>query len=209
VFPFGLSGDSQLWQANAGIPFNLAEGYLSPVVFGAQPLESFDNDPVAFVLNFRTYEALPTMTSLLAFAAVHGVDRVVSVVSDSYPSKHQLETFGPVQEIGGVYVSPACDHAPISPSVLTSAVQHVRNMELSGVEIAYCHAGNGGYYYPLPTGVYPANLLQGAVHANFVEGYGLECRPPRGYVRQGLAPQRFGVPGSTYPYLVPGPNAAK
>jgi hypothetical protein len=203
VFPFGISGNSQLWQAEAGIPFQLAEGYLSPVVFGARPLESFDADPVVFVLDFRGYEARPTMSSLLAFAAVHHVDRVVSVVGDGYPSEHQLERFGSVQEIGGVYVAPACDRAPISQAVYTPAIAHVRHMEVAGVSIAYCHAGNGGNYYLLPSGVYPTGLLQGAFHADFVAGHGLECRPPKSFVRDGLAPQRFGIPGGTYPYLVP------
>ena len=46
------------------------------------------------------------MQRLLEFAAVQGVDRVVSV--DGYPSRAQLRAFGATERVGGVVVAPAC-----------------------------------------------------------------------------------------------------
>ena len=102
VFPFGVAGDSMLWQAEAGIRFRLAEGYLWPLVFGAKPPSTFDADPTVYALDFIAYESLPTMDALLAFAATHDVARFVSVVGSGYPSARQLKAFGSVEQIGGV-----------------------------------------------------------------------------------------------------------
>ena len=200
VFPFGLGGDSMLWQVEAGFRFRLAEGYLSPVVFGARPLIAFDADPLVHTLDFLGYEARPTMTALLGFALTHGVGRIVSVVGDGYPSGQQMRRFGPVERIGGTYVSPACGQPPLTTRALTPAVQSLLDAQQAGAEIGYCDAGN---YYLLPAGTYPAGVIRGATTALLVAGSGLQCTHPRTYTRDGFAPSSLGVPAATYPYYVP------
>ena len=200
VFPFGLGGDSMLWQAQAGFRFRLAEGYLSPVVFGARPLLAFDTDPLVHTLDFLGYEARPTMTALLGFAATHGVGRIVSVLGDGYPSERQMRRFGRVERIGGTYVAPACGQPPLTTRALTPAVRSLLAEQHAQVEIGYCFQGS---YYLLPAGTYPTGVIEGARTANLVAGSGLQCTHPRGYTRDGFAPSSLGVPAATYPYYVP------
>jgi hypothetical protein len=200
AFPFNAEGEWMLAQAETGFSFRLAQGYLTPNVFGEKPLESFDENPTVDTLDFLGYKALPTMTSLLGFAVTHGVARIVSVVGDGYPSASQMRRFGRVQEIGGVYVSPACGQPALTSRALTPAVQQVLQEQQAGVEIGYCDAGN---YYLLPAGTYPAGDIRGARTALLVAGSGLQCTHPAGYTRDGLAPSNLGVPANTYPYYVP------
>jgi hypothetical protein len=55
------------------------------------------------------------MDDLRALAQRHHVDRVVSVANtDAYPSRAQMAGFGPVEQIGGVYVAPACASPPLT-----------------------------------------------------------------------------------------------
>ena len=75
-----------LWQAESGFGFRLAGGYLYPLVADGPSLTGFDDDPTVEALNFRSDTAPPRMTSLLAFAGSHGIDRFVAVDGAGYPS---------------------------------------------------------------------------------------------------------------------------
>ena len=96
IFPFGGGGDSLLWQAESGFWFRVAGDGLQPVPANGKPLTSFDADPIVAELNFSD-TGRPTMSRLLAFAATHHVDRVVSVAGGGYPSRAQMRRFGPTQ----------------------------------------------------------------------------------------------------------------
>ena len=86
-------------------------------------LTSFDDDPTVEALNFRSDTARPRMTSLLALAGSHGIDRFVAVDGAGYPSERQLRALGPVQRIGGVLVAPACGSAPLTSRDLDRYVE--------------------------------------------------------------------------------------
>jgi hypothetical protein len=196
VFPFGFGDDSMLWQAEAGYRFRLAEGYMYPLNPKAKPVSRFDDDPTVKYLDFYGDRGLPTMELLLAFAATHGVDRVVSVPSYGYPSASQMARFGPVEKIGGVLVSPACGRPSLRTHNLSSIVQDVKDHW--DATIGYCSGTN---YVELPNFLYPVGVLKGATHALMVKGTGLTCSAPAGYHRHGFA--TVGVPANTYPYYEP------
>jgi hypothetical protein len=109
IFPFGRFGDSNVYQAESGFWFQMAEGNLGR-----------DQYPSRFVLAGPTVEQLqfsfysggprPTMSQLKALAKRLHVDRVLLVVGSEYPSLTQMHAFGPLQVLGGVGVAPACGH---------------------------------------------------------------------------------------------------
>ena len=96
VFPFGWTGDSMLWQAESGFRFNLAEGYMSPIVFGAPPISKFQSDPTVSELTFST-GPLADDGHAARVRGRHRVGRFISVVSHGYPSAKQMRRFGPVE----------------------------------------------------------------------------------------------------------------
>jgi hypothetical protein len=106
IFPYGRWGDSMLWQAETGFRFRMAEGNM-----GRDNLpERFYVDPTVAELAYKFIDPKirPSMTQLLGLAQSHHVDRFVSVETGAYPDGTQLHSFGPVQLVGGVLVSPAC-----------------------------------------------------------------------------------------------------
>jgi len=197
IFPFGGGGYSLLWQAETGFAFDLAsDGLQAPVRFG-KPLNKFDADPVVYDLNWADF-GHPTMVRLLAFAATHDVDRVLSVPSGGYPSAAQMRSFGPVQEVGGLLVAPACGRPSLQTRNLAPYVEAAQRLDAN---IGWCTGVN---YTSVPEGLIPAGPLRAARHANFIEGKGLTCLPPpAGYKREGFAPADLGVPANTYPYYSP------
>ncbi len=115
VFPFGRWGDSLLWQAESGFWFSMAEGTLGHNDWPS----SFVSDPTisALVFSFLDPAARPSMPELLALARRRHVDRIVSIDADSpYPDREQMRAFGPVREVDGALVAPACGHPPIPPA---------------------------------------------------------------------------------------------
>ena len=197
IFPFGGGGYSLLWQAETGIAFDLAsDGLQAPVKIG-KPLDSFDADPVVYDLNWADF-GRPTMTRLLAFAATHHVDRVLSLPSGGYPSAAQMRSFGPVELIGGILVAPACGHPSLRTRNLTKYVEETKQLNAN---IGWCTGVN---YTSVSEGLIPAGPLRAARHANFIAGKGLTCLPPpAGYKRRGFAAADLGVPANTYPYYAP------
>ena len=164
--------------------------------------ESDQSEPVAWELNYLYGVGRPTMARLLAYAALHGVGRVLSVAAGGYPSAAQMRAFGPVQRIGGMLVAPACSQPPLTSRDLSSYVRAYDEELRSGAEIGYCEGPN---YRALPLGLYPAGALARAKPASFVAGSGLTCAaPPAGYVRRGFATADMGVREHTYPLYVPG-----
>lgn len=199
VFPFGFAGDSMLWQAESGFRFRLAEGYMYPHVHDGPALTEFDEDPVVRSLDFEAHRERPTMNMLLAFAARHGVDRVVVVEGTDYPSAWQLRRFGPVERVGGVLVAPACGLPSLRTRDLSAFVAEAA--ELSGRIVLYCQDRNA---YELKAGFYPTGIIAAAKPAPYVVGVGIGCEPPPpGYVRKGFAGEEHGVPPDTYPLYAP------
>src|SRR5439155_26145195 len=123
---FGGGGYSLLWQAEAGFWFRMAEDGLQPEPKTGKALNAFDADPLVWDLHYLDY-ALPTMDSLLGFAANHDVDRVVAVASAGYPNRAQLRRFGATQLVGGVLVAPACGRPSLATRNLTSYVDKLRS----------------------------------------------------------------------------------
>jgi hypothetical protein len=199
VFPF--AGDSILWQAESGFGFRMASNGLQPFPKYGKPLTSFDADRVVWELSFVDY-GRPTIDRLLAFAALHHVDRVVSVLRDGYPSRAQMARFGKVQLIGGALVAPACGAKSLATRDLTPYVVAYRAEQLhSRPNIGYCIGLN---FNLVPQGLYPALLLQGARRAILVAGHGLTCAaPPAGYRHRGSATSAMNVPADTYAYYAP------
>lgn len=200
VFPFGIQGDSMLWQAESGFRFRLAEGYISPIVRGRKPLFAFDADPIVSALNLESSEYVPTMDTLLAFAGTHGVDRVLSVQANGYPNEREMRSFGRVQLLGGMLVAPACGQPSLTTRDLSSYVEQSAHEFEAEKTTAYCL---GTDYYALPSGFRPTGILEGAKPALYVSGKGLGCVVPPGYTRQGFAADTLGVPANTYPYYAP------
>jgi dolichyl-phosphate beta-glucosyltransferase len=199
---FLQDGDLQIWQAEDGFRFDLASGALQPFVKHGKPLNAFDEDPVVGDLSFVTW-ANPTIGRLLAFAAVHGVDRVVALAGTDYPSDDQMRAFGRPQRIGGVTVAPAC-HLPslrthnLAPEV--AGWEKDPKPDAADPTIAYCE---GGTFVTLPSGLVPLPSSR-ASHANFIQGKGLTCAsPPSSFRRRGFAPSTLGVTGGVYPYYAP------
>jgi hypothetical protein len=195
IFPFGPGGVSLLSQAETGFWFRLAEdGLQAP----NQALNSFDAERIVYELNYMADRGRPTMDRLLAFAATHHVDRVISVVGDGYPTPAQMRSFGSTQLLGGVIVSPACGQPPLTQRDLASYVKADPDEVIgSAPNVGVCQ---GLTYSELPEGLYPVGLLAGARRAIYVAGQGVTCAsPPPGYTRHGFATPDMSVPADTYP----------
>jgi hypothetical protein len=113
VFPYGRFGDSMLYQAESGFWFKISEGNLGRDTY--PPRFVFADNTVG-ALQFFWYGPgpLPTMAALKTYAERRRVDRVVTVLGSRYPSPTQMHTFGPLQELGGVWVSPACGYPSLA-----------------------------------------------------------------------------------------------
>ena len=191
-------GDAVLWQAESGFRFRLAANGLQPYPREGKPPNSFDADPVVYALSWIDY-ARPTMSTLLAFAAIHHVDRIVALPGSGYPSRAQLRSFGSVERVGGVLVAPACGRPGLGGHDLARYVAGYRAIE--GHQIGYCV---GADFSLVPAGLYPSGPLAGAKRAIFVAGRGLKCPPvPAGFVRRGFATAEMNVPARTYAYFAP------
>ena len=175
--------DAMRWQVSSGFRFRLAGGYLYLYGPGDRPVSAFDDDPVVSYLHYwNTDRVRPTMDTLLAFMATHGVSRVVTVEPADYPSASQMRRFGPVEDAGGLLIAPACNR----PSLLS------RNLTPYARQYAARQNGNigwclGGRYIELRYGLYPVGVFTGATHALFVKDAGLACSAPAGYRRHGFA----------------------
>ena len=199
VFPFG--SDSMLWQAETGFAFRLAANGLQPFPKYGTPLSAFDSDRIVWELSFADY-GRPTIDRLLAFVAIHHVDRVISLANSDYPNRAQMARFGPVELIGGVLVAPACGHASLRHRNLTRYVASYRaENAASRPNIGVCQ---GLTFSQIPQGLIPAGPLAGARRAIVVAGQGLTCAaPPAGYTHRGFATPEMSVPADTYAYYAP------
>jgi hypothetical protein len=110
IFPFGFWGSSTLWQAESGFWFRMPEGYLEP----RPPEKNLKSDPLIRLVTDT--DENPTASLIVAFARNKKVDRIVSVKIYVHPNGHEMRRFGPVQDTGGVLVSPACGY----PSLVRS-----------------------------------------------------------------------------------------
>jgi hypothetical protein len=196
MFPFGSASDSLLWQAETGFPFRLAVDGLGT---GTAAWTTFDSDWVVKHLS-NTDVSRPNMDSLLAFAAIHHVDRILSVVGDGYPTAVQMRTFGPTERIGGMLVSPACGQPSLATRDLSAVVQTYLAQRQSQAKIDYCL---GTTIESLEQGLEPAGVFRGAKPALYVAGQGLTCVAPTGYIRHGFAPAALEVAPNIYPYYRP------
>jgi hypothetical protein len=194
IFPFGGGGDSLLWQAEAGFSFRLAgDGLQAP----DQALNAFDAERIVYELNY-VYYARPTMDRLLAFAATHHVDRILSAPSGGYPNETQMKRFGPTKLVGGIFVAPACGQPSLATRDLTSFVQQDAHEQIGAApNIGYCIGIN---FDLLPEGLYPVGIMRDAKRAIAVAGVGLTCTVPPGYKHHGFATPDMGVPANTYPF---------
>ncbi len=102
-----------LYQAESGFWFNLAEGNLGRDTF---PPNFVFADPTVRALQFFYYGPgpRPTMAALKSYAKRRHVDRIVTVEPSPYPSGTQMHAFGPLQVLGGVFVSPGCGHTSLA-----------------------------------------------------------------------------------------------
>ena len=107
--------DATRWQVDSGFRFRLAAGYLYLYGPGDRPLSAFGDDPIVSYLQYWNADRHPTVNTLLAFMATHGVSRVVKVEPADYPSASKRRRFGPVEDAGGVLIAPACNR----PSLLS------------------------------------------------------------------------------------------
>jgi hypothetical protein len=112
IFPFSAWGSSMLWQAESGFWFKMDDGNLGPTVVE----QGFIADPTidALLPGYDVPSRQPSMAELLGLARRRHVDRIVSALSATYPTRAELRFFGPVQQVGDVLVAPACG----SPSLL-------------------------------------------------------------------------------------------
>jgi hypothetical protein len=202
IFPFGYNGDSLLYQAETDFRFRMAENNLQPLpAAGHKAWASFDDDWVVMHLNAGSDQ--PTTNSLLAFAAIHHIDRFISIPTAGfpYPSAAVMRSLGPTERIGGVLVSPACGQPSLVTRNLTSVVQTYLQQRQSNANIAYCLGSN---LDTLSAGLTPSGPLQGAKPASFVAGQGLAClQPAAGYKRHGFATAAMNVPAGIYPLSEP------
>jgi hypothetical protein len=187
--------DANVLQTETGFRFRIAGGYLSPIIFGAPSVVSFNRDPTVYIIDFFGDRGIPSADGLRAFAARHRVDRFVVVPGAPFPTSDELKTFGPVQRIGGVDVAPACKSPSLTSRPLPASARRMLGLQAAGDAIRWCH---DGYEYDLPAGLQPAALLAGGTKAVFVAGHGLECSPPDGYVPRGYASPALGVPPHAY-----------
>ena len=105
IFPYGVRGDSTLWQAETNFWFRIPEGYLQP---GA-PGYFVNNDPLVQAELFEARNA--TTPEILDFVHTKKVDRIASVETDRSPTRAQLRRLGTPSVSGGMYVVPGCGHA--------------------------------------------------------------------------------------------------
>lgn len=127
IFPFGNTGSSMLWQAEAAFWFNMTEGDL-----GSHYPAGYLADPTINDL-LREIHATPShpMSEFVALARRRRVDRVVSastlgavipgtseLLAGPFPNGNQMRAFGPVQQVGDVFVSPACSSRPLTRNTL-------------------------------------------------------------------------------------------
>ena len=191
--------DAMRWQVNSGFRFRLAAGFLYLYGPSDRPVSAFDDDPIVSDLHYPTAaRGRPTMNTLLAFIATHGVSRVVTVEPADYPSARQMRRFGPVEDADGVLIAPACNRPSLLSRNLTPYVREYAAHQ--NATIGFCL---GTTYFELPYGLYPVGIFAGATHALLVKGSGLECTAPKGYRRRGFATSEMGVPAHTYPYYAP------
>jgi hypothetical protein len=191
VLPY--AGKSLIWQSEANFGFTLVQGGLQV------PGDRFGEDPVLNDLsNAHTYK--PTMDRVLALAGAHGVDRVVSVATNGYPSSREMKRFGKAESLGGATVSPACGEPSLRTHDLARYVDTWERAQPLPRDIGWCLSGvftniKVGLE-PLPS---PANQV-----ASYVKDQGLTCSPPPpGYTRHGFASAKLSVRGGTYPYYSP------
>jgi hypothetical protein len=109
VFPYGFWGNSMLWQAESGFWFRMAEGYLQP-----KPPPYYLTNPVVQELTYTLDN--PTPAQILSLARAKHVSRVLSIGIYVHPNGNEMHHFGPVQDLGGVLVSPACGNPPLTAS---------------------------------------------------------------------------------------------
>ena len=205
VFPIGQPNpvtqtDAMRWQVESGFRFRLAAGYLYLHGPHDRPVTAFDDDPIVRYLHDYWDQAEPTMNTLLAFMATHGVSRVVSIETEpaDYPDPIQMRRFGPVEHAGNIFIAPACG----SPSLRSrNFARYARQFAArKNATVGFCL---GKKYTELPYGLYPTGQLAGATPALMVKGVGLACTAPAGYRKQGFATPAMGVPAHTYPYYAP------
>jgi hypothetical protein len=110
IFPFGFNDDSTLWQAESGFWFRMPEGYLAPT-----PPESNYRDPLIRLLT-DTLEH-PTPAQIVGLVHRKQIDRILSVDIYVHPNATQMHRFGPVQESGGVLISPACGYPSMQKGI--------------------------------------------------------------------------------------------
>ena len=205
VYPYG--GDALVWQARTGFRFRLAQNGLQPVASHGRPLNRFDADPLVRDLTFAG-ALRPSMDRLLAFASVHGVDRVVAPEGAAFPTVEEMQRFGPVEIVDGVMVAPRCGAPSLRHRNLSRYVARWGgSLPPAGARsnVGWCVAGA---YVQVPYGFVPPPA-PGTQVASFVEGAGITCAPPpSGYVRRGFAGAAQGVPELTYPYYAPAPARA-
>jgi hypothetical protein len=111
IFPFGMWGNSTLWQAESGFWFRIPEGYLAPT----PPPKNLASDPLIRMLTYTLDN--PTPRQIIAFARNKKVDRILSVDIYVHPNGHQMKRFGAVQDTGGVLVSPACGYPSLQKGI--------------------------------------------------------------------------------------------
>ena len=199
VFPFGFLGDSMVWQSEAGFRFDLAEGYMYPLVGADAPtITRFADDTTVKALTYPDEAWFPTPQRLLAFAAEHGVDRFIVTEPALNPTATEMRAFGRVERRDGVLIAPACGEPSLRTRDLSSDVAAVQHMDAVGAYIGWC----GQSFRLIPSGYRPDGPMRGAVPANYIDGSGLSCTVPPGYVRKGLAPSTYGVTADTYPLYV-------
>jgi hypothetical protein len=111
IFPFGMWGNSTLWQAESGFYFRIPEGYLAP----SPPAKNLASDPLIQLETYTTEN--PTPIEIVAFAKNKKVDRILSVDIYMHPNGHQMRRFGEFQDRGGMLVSPACGYPSMQKGI--------------------------------------------------------------------------------------------
>jgi hypothetical protein len=109
IFPFGFWGSSTLWQAETDFWFDQAGGYLRP-----EPPPANRTDPTVFKMTYTTQD--PNVEDAIGLVRRKGVQRVLSVQIYGKPYGAELNRLGAVQVLGGVFVAPACEHPPLTPT---------------------------------------------------------------------------------------------
>ncbi|MGH7814415.1 MAG: hypothetical protein ACREQI_10505 [Candidatus Binataceae bacterium] len=136
ILPFGYRGNSMLWQAETGMYFRMADGWV-----GAHPAE-FDGWPIFNALYAAAY--LPDARDQLgAFMAHHGVDD--AVVADSDPAAKSWNALfsnfsAAPKHVGGVTVFRIVP-ASLAPYRNAAAFQMRRQAAAAAVETMLAAAG--------------------------------------------------------------------